>query len=260
MIKARRSLLVLLVVAVGMIFSFCNRSKEHPVLSGSLTWWVTTGDQKMLLQPQPDITFQNAERSGPVIEIDSSRQFQTMDGFGFSLTGGSAYHIHQLTPEKRKALLKELFLPGPDGIGISYLRISIGASDLNDHAYTYDDLKKGEKDLNLTRFNLGPDEEHVIPVLKEILSINPAVRMMGSPWSAPAWMKSNSSLEGGSLKPEYDEVYADYLIKYLQAMTRAGINLDAITIQNEPENPNNNPSMVIEIGCANADPYIANSN
>jgi glucosylceramidase len=79
--------------------------------------------------------------------------------------------------------------------------------------------------------------------MKEILAINPKIKILGSPWSAPKWMKSNNNVRGGSLKPECYDVYARYLVKYIQAMKKEGIIIDAITVQNEPLNSNNTPSM-----------------
>jgi glucosylceramidase len=141
--------------------------------------------------------------------------------------------------------LKELFSTDGNGIGVSYLRISIGASDLDDEVFSYDDLEKGKTDPTLAKFSLSADDENLIPVLKEILSIAPDIKIMGSPWSAPSWMKTNNSTKGGSLKVEFYDVYSRYLVKYIQEMAKRGITIDAITLQNEPENPNNNPSMVM---------------
>jgi glucosylceramidase len=97
--------------------------------------------------------------------------------------------------------------------------------------------------VNLTQFSLAPDMTHLIPVLKSILLINPNVKIMGSPWSPPVWMKDNNSTIGGSLKPQYYPVYAQYFVKYIQKMKEQGITIDAITPQNEPLHPGNNPSM-----------------
>lgn len=177
--------------------------------------------------------------------IDTVSRFQEVDGFGFTLTGASAMLINKLKAPARDSLLRELFLPDGNGIGISYLRVSIGASDLDDHVFSYDDLKAGEKDLALEKFSLDEDRKNLIPVLKQILSINPEIKIMGSPWSAPAWMKSNGKAKGGSLKKEFYGTYAKYFAKYIRGMADEGIPIDAITIQNEPENPNNNPSLVM---------------
>ncbi len=180
-----------------------------------------------------------------MIAIDDKRTFQSVDGFGFALTGGSAQLLMRMSPEARAALLKELFSTDGNGIGVSYLRVSIGSSDMNEHVFSYDDLPAGETDVQLKKFSLAPDQADVIPVLKQILAIDPKIKILGSPWSAPAWMKTNDNSKGGSLKPEYYPVYAQYFVKYIEGMRSAGIPIDAITIQNEPLNPKNTPSMVM---------------
>jgi glucosylceramidase len=181
--------------------------------------------------------------SDVTIKVDGKQKYQTIDGYGWALTGGSAQHIVKMSASARAALLKELFGTAGNAIGGSYLRVSIGASDLNDHVFSYDDLPAGQTDTGLVHFNLGPDRADVIPVLKEILKINPTIKILGSPWSAPVWMKTNNDTRGGSLKPEYYGVYARYFVKYIRAMAAAGIRIDAITVQNEPLHPGNNPSM-----------------
>ncbi|MGA8025947.1 MAG: glycoside hydrolase family 30 beta sandwich domain-containing protein [Bryobacteraceae bacterium] len=152
----------------------------------------------------------------------------------------------RMTPEKRAAIINELFSAEGSGIGLSYLRVSIGASDMNEGVYSYDDLPPGDTDANLARFSLAHDKADVIPVLKEILAVNPQLRILGSPWSAPAWMKTNGKVKGGKLKPEFYATYSQYFVRYIEGMRAHGIEIDAITIQNEPLNPNNTPSMVME--------------
>jgi glucosylceramidase len=171
--------------------------------------------------------------------------FQTIDGFGYTLTGGSAQVINQLNTQKRQELLKELFGTNDNSIAISYLRISIGASDLNAAPFTYDDLPSGQTDMNLDNFSLAPDKTDLIPMLKEIVAINPNIKIMATPWSPPVWMKDNNGFVGGSLKPEYYAVYAKYFVKYIQTMKAEGIAIDAVTPQNEPLHPGNNPSMLM---------------
>jgi len=150
-----------------------------------------------------------------------------------------------MSPAARAALLKELFATDGNNIGVSYLRVSIGASDLNERVFSYNDLPAGETDLQMAKFDLGPDKADVVPVLKEILAINPQIKIMGSPWSPPTWMKTNGDTRGGSLKPEFYDAYALYFVKYIQAMKAEGIPIDAITVQNEPLHPGNNPSLLM---------------
>ncbi len=228
---------------LSLLFACSKETKKQEQFT---SWWVTSGDKLSLLDEQNDLPFDNIEPVGSVISVDTSQQFQTIDGFGFALTGGSAMLMKtKLNAEQRSELLKELFLTERNGIGISYLRVSIGASDLDELVFSYDDLPKGEKDPSLRQFNLSYDTLYLIPVLKEILALNPNLKIMGSPWSPPVWMKDNQLPKGGSLKPEYYEVYANYFVKYIQAMAKAGIAIDAITLQNEPENPKNTPSLVM---------------
>jgi glucosylceramidase len=212
----------------------------------SATFWLTTPDKSSLLQLQStSLHFTKPTGSNPTIDVDDKQTFQTMDGFGFALTGGSAQLIMHMDPAKREALLQELFTDTGNNIGISYLRVSIGSSDMNDHVYSYDDLPKGQTDSDMTKFSLAPDRDDVIPVLKQILAINPKIKILGSPWSAPLWMKTNGAAKGGVLKPEYFAAYATYFVKYIQGMKAEGIPIDAVTIQNEPLNENNTPSMLM---------------
>lgn len=223
--------------------------KPTPVLTpvaNEMDFWLTKGDQTVNLQKQTAILgFGTKYNIYSNIEVDDSQTFQTIDGFGFTLTGGSAEVINQLTAAKKQELLQELFGTNENAIAISYLRLSIGASDLNTVPFTYDDLASGQTDVNLTNFSLAPDMTNLIPLLKEILLINPSIKIMAAPWSPPVWMKDNNSTIGGSLQPQYYGVYAQYFVKYIQKMKDEGITIDAITPQNEPLHPGNNPSMLM---------------
>ena len=241
MISDRQKIVKVLLLSSLLIA--CSSTKQPEQI---ISWWLTTGDKSLLLTQQQNLIFSNAEVSGSVITVDTSRQFQTIDGFGFALTGGSAMLMKtKLKAEQRAELLRELFLMEGNGIGISYLRVSMGASDLDELVFSYDDLPRGETDPSLSKFNLSYDTLYLIPVLKEILALNPNLKIMGSPWSPPVWMKDNQLAKGGSLKPEYYATYAAYFVKYIQAMHNEGITIDAITLQNEPENPKNTPSLLM---------------
>lgn len=219
---------------------------ETTPVASDVQFWLTLGDRSALLARQNvALNFGSATNQNPVIEVDDRQTFQTMDGFGYTLTGGSAFLIGKMGTSEQAALLKELFSTEGNGIGVNYLRISVGASDLNASVFTYDDLPAGQTDANLEKFSLQKDMDAVIPLLKKILAINPNIKILGSPWSAPAWMKTNGNLKGGSLKPEYYGTYAKYLVKYVQAMKDEGITIDALTPQNEPLHGGNNPSMVM---------------
>jgi glucosylceramidase len=207
--------------------------------------WLTTADQTSLLAEQVPISFGGATSGSPVIEIDDRRTFQTMDGFGHAVTGGSAQLLMAMSPAARASLLHELIGSGPTEIATSYIRVSVGASDMNDHVYTYDDMALGQTDPELRYFGLDPDRDSVIPVLRQILAIQPRMKILASPWTAPAWMKTNGGVKGGTLKKEFYTAYAAYWVKYLRGMADAGIHIDALTPQNEPENDKNTPSMLM---------------
>jgi len=243
-------------VSLFVIFFSCSKSSSsgsgttvHPppsVQANDVEFWLTKSDQSVLLQKQSTIlSFGTTANSYTNIDVDTTQTYQTIDGFGYTLTGGSAYVINLLNAADKAKLLKELFGNDSASIGISYLRISIGASDLNATVFTYDDMPAGQTDVNLANFSLAPDETDLIPLLKEIIAINPAIKILATPWSAPVWMKDNGSFIGGSLQPQYYNVYAQYFVKYIQQMKANGITIDAVTPQNEPLNPGNNPSLVM---------------
>lgn len=208
--------------------------------------WLTNPDRSALLQLQSaHPSFTKAATTQQVIDVDAKQTYQTIDGFGFALTGGSAELMMKMSPEKRSALIHELFDTDGQNIGVSYLRVSVGSSDMNDHAYSYDDLPTGETDPKMEKFSLASDENTVIPVLQEILKVDPKIKILASPWSAPPWMKTTGRAKAGVLLPEYFSAYATYFVKYIEGMKAAGITIDTLTIQNEPLNEKNTPSMVM---------------
>ena len=220
--------------------NFISQKKAKEVI-----FYLTKPDKSVLFQKQDAGVFDTTDKNLPTIEVNADKTFQEMDGFGFTLTGGSAFHINNMSKEKRHQLLTELFAFDKENIGINYLRISLGASDLDAEVFSYNDLPAGETDLKMEKFSLAPDKKFLIPVLKEILAINPEIKILASPWSPPTWMKTNNASKGGSLKPEYYDAYAKYFVKYVQEMQKEGIPINAITVQNEPLHPGNNPSLLM---------------
>lgn len=203
----------------------------------------TSADGSQRLAHDTLVLAADPDTAGPTIHIDTADSLQPVEGFGYTLTGGSAQLLHRMRAPARTRLLQELFGNGPGGIGVSYLRLSIGASDLDSAVFSYDDLPPGARDPGLVRFSIARDEEHLIPLLREILAINPSIRLMATPWSPPPWMKTTGRSIGGRLRREDQPVYAQYLVRYLQAYAAHGITIDAITPQNEPHHGGNNPSM-----------------
>ena len=169
------------------------------------------------------------------IIIDPGETYQEIEGFGASLTDSSAWLLYKfLTPSERKKVLIDLFDPEA-GIGLSYLRQPMGASDFRLNDYTYDDLPDGvESDYNLDFFSIAYDENYIIPTILEILAINPDVRLMASPWTPPTWMKDSGQFSYGNLKSDVYDTYANYFVRFIQAYAGHGICFDAITPQNEP--------------------------
>ncbi|KPH14098.1 glycoside hydrolase family 30 beta sandwich domain-containing protein [Chryseobacterium sp. ERMR1:04] len=227
----------------GVVLLPLSSCRSHLASNGNqVQIWLTKGDESVRLQQQTPISFVNNSNNFQNIDIDDTQKFQYIDGFGYTLTGGSVEVINRLSPSKRKALLNELFGNDKNSISISYLRLSIGASDLDSQVFSYDDLPEGQTDPSLSKFSLARDKD-LIAMLKEILAINPKIKIISAPWSAPVWMKDNGKSKGGSLKPEFYDVYAKYFVKYIQEMQKEGITIDAVTPQNEPLHPGNNPSL-----------------
>ncbi|WP_426491755.1 glycoside hydrolase family 30 protein [Hymenobacter sp. 102] len=205
-------------------------------------WLTTTNPAARFSKSTTPLNFAATSSQNTAIFVDTTQAYQTIDGFGYALTGGSAQLLHQMGAAERAALLKELFATDGANIGTSYLRLSIGASDLDPRVFTYDEAGP---DPTLAKFTLDPDRQHLLPVLREILAISPGIKIMGSPWTAPLWMKTNNNSVGGSLKPEYYAAYAQYFVKYIQGMKAEGVTIDAVTLQNEPLYGGNNPSMLM---------------
>ncbi|HEV8364628.1 MAG TPA: glycoside hydrolase family 30 beta sandwich domain-containing protein [Gemmatimonadaceae bacterium] len=207
--------------------------------------WVTTGDRAKLLSRQADLHFGDSPSATvATIDVDTTRRYQTIVGFGAALSDASAWLIqHKLTPAKRDSLLQELFGPEP-GIGFSFVRVDMGSSDFSLRHYSYDDVAAGAFDSTLANFSIAPDNEETLPILKRALTINPRLTLMASPWSAPAWMKTSGSLIKGSLRPEAYPLYAEYFRKFIEAYAAEGVPIHLISLQNEPHfEPDNYPGM-----------------
>ena len=206
--------------------------------------WLTTGSKSSLIAAQTAFSFTNSA-SGTIyatVTLNPNQVFQSVEGLGFMLTQGSAQVIQGLPSTTRTNLLNELFHP-TTGLGISMIRISIGASDLSNSTYTYNQTAG---DVNMNNFSLaGPDLTYLIPVLQSIRAINPNIKILATPWTAPTWMKTNNSYTGGSLLTTRYAAYALYFVKYLEAMAAQNIPIWGITPQNEPENAFNTPSMLM---------------
>ncbi|GAB3812835.1 ricin-type beta-trefoil lectin domain protein [Kribbella italica] len=205
--------------------------------------WLTTANRSSQLGRQADVSFGSGGGSGPTISVNPNTTYQSMVGFGASFTDAAAWNI--FNSPRRNEVMNALFDRG-NGIGLSFLRQPIGASDFSRSFYTYND---GAADPSLSRFSIAHDQSYILPLVKQALSLNPEISVMASPWSAPAWMKTNNNLIGGSLSDNQVGVYADYLTKFTQAYQAAGVPIDYLSVQNEPKfSPPGYPGMLMSAG------------
>ncbi|MDX6361742.1 MAG: glucosylceramidase, partial [Streptomyces sp.] len=217
-----------------------------------VTAWLTTTDDSggrhvvRGLQAQTPFAFQaGSGGSGDNITVDENTRYQTFTGGGASFTDTAAWLMNSsgaLSQATRDATMKKLFSP-TDGIGLSFTRNPMGASDLARYGYSYDDVPAGQTDADLSEFSIAHDLADVVPLTKQAKQLNPALTVMASPWTAPAWMKDSGSLNGGWLKSEDYGAYASYFVKYLQAYQSQGVPVQYVTVQNEPTCCSGYPSM-----------------
>jgi len=198
--------------------------------------WLTTDDRKSLLQPQPDVTFTGdaIRGSNPVLVIDERATHQVVEGFGASMTDSSAFLLKEVVPASSLPGVMRSLFDRTQGIGISFLRNPMGASDLARSVYSYDDQPAGAIDSSLASFSIDHDRADVLPLILMAKSINPQIKMMANPWSPPGWMKTSGSMIGGSVNAAAYSALAGYLVKYLQTYAASGAPVDYISLQNEP--------------------------
>ena len=209
---------------------------------------MTTGDQTQLAAAQPAVTFgpvQPTDYAWSAISVDDTRRFQKVKGMGAALTESSAVLIDRLPATDRARVLQQLFNP-VTGAGISVLRVPLGASDFALSDYTFDDMPWGQTDPTLARFSIDRDRSHILPIIVAARKINPALTVIATPWSAPAWMKTNVNTHGGQLAPAYEDAYARYLTRAVAEYRAAGAPVTALTVVNEPKaSPGYSPSMAM---------------
>ncbi len=235
------------VTACGSLASSSKLTPSSSGTSASVQVWVTTADQTKLLSREPNIFFGNMPALPANINIDPSIQYQEIVGFGASITDASAWLIqNKMSADQRAALLQELF-GGTPGLGLSFTRLTIGASDFSRTHYSFNDMPTGQTDPTLARFSIDANRAEVLPLVKSALALNPNLRVMASPWSAPGWMKTTDSLIKGSLRPEAYEAFSEYMLRYIEAYAGESVPIYAITLQNEPHfEPGDYPGMRIE--------------
>ena len=241
--------IVFAVVTLAVAVWLVHASIQQLAAGGALvSVWLTTPDQLNLLAPQSSISFgPDADQNPTTIDVDSRTTYQQIDGFGASFTDSSAWLVYsKLTPGARNDLMSRLFDPVA-GIGLSYLRQPMGATDFALSNYTYDDVPAGQTDAALTHFSIDHDRAYILPLLKQARLINSQLRIIATPWSPPAWMKTSQSMIGGALNTSAMTPLAGYFVKFLQAYQAEGVPIDRITIQNEPHfTPAGYPGMFME--------------
>ena len=220
------------------------RAAEQPA-PADVSVWITTAGHTRALAPSAPARFAGRASARPQIVVDDTQRFQEIVGFGASLTDSSAWLIqHTLDARQRDALLEELFGREGNGLGLSFSRLTIGASDFSRHHYSLNDTPDGTPDPDLKHFSIDQNRGDVIPVARAMLAINPQLKSMASPWSAPGWMKDSNSLIQGRLLPQYYDAFSRYLLRYVDAYAAEGIPIFALTVQNEPDyEPKDYPGM-----------------
>ncbi|MGB7847305.1 MAG: glycoside hydrolase family 30 beta sandwich domain-containing protein [Candidatus Acidiferrum sp.] len=206
-------------------------------------------ERNAVLEEKATIEFGAARAPELTIQVNDAVRYQSIDGFGASLTDSSAWLIwNKLSGAQRREALEKLFDP-QKGIGLSLLRQPMGASDFALEDYSYDDVAQGESDPELKKFTIERDQRYIIPILKEALALNPQLKIIASPWSPPGWMKTSESMIQGALLPSAYKPLANYFVKFVNAYEKAGVPIYAVTMQNEPLNvPGNYPGMDMTAG------------
>ncbi len=230
-----------LLLALGLTAGCTTIAKSAPA---GAEMWLTSADETQKLARQPPISPAGAATGAEDVTIDPAQRFQRMHGFGAAMTDASAELFSRLPEDRRRAIMTELFSRKNGGLGLSFTRLTVGASDFSRTHYSYDDSPGNAPDPGLGHFSIEPARQYVLPRTREALAINPDLKVMISPWSAPAWMKTTKSLIKGQLEPAYYPAFALYLARTVEAFGREGVAVSMLTIQNEPDfEPDDYPGM-----------------
>jgi glucosylceramidase len=217
----------------------------YTILGPPVSVVLSTNDETQLMAAQPTVNFitgSTADAGTNTVAVDSTQQYQSIDGFGAAFTDSAAYLLMQVEPPASlTGTLSDLFTRNGGGIGLSFMRIPMGASDLALSVYSFDDMPVGQTDPTLANFSIAHDQAYILPLIKQAKALNPQMKLMANPWSPPGWMKDPASLSpvsmlGGTLlmTSSNEAAFANYFVKYIQAYQAAGVNIDYISLQNEP--------------------------
>lgn len=241
--------------AIMIVFACTAMADPLPVAQ----LWQSSEDGKLQLSAGTALVLVEGNGSNDTrITIDDSLRYQSILGLGASLEHATCENLFKLPEEKRAAVIRSLVHP-VDGIGMNLMRVCIGASDfIGEPYYSYNDLPPGQTDLPLAQFSIEKDRAYVLPVIKAAQAANPDLLFFASPWSPPGWMKTGGTLNGGKLRPEFYDVYARYLVKFIQAYAAEGVPMRAITVQNEPQHTDPNYTTTLWTGIEQRDFIQAN--
>src|SRR5690349_7293102 len=216
------------IAALGSGATLLNPNAAMASPTGSLSAWITAGDQRV--QKQPSFTWVKARgAAGPnTVVVDPAKSFQEILGFGAAFTDAACYTFNRLDPAARESLFHELFHPSE--MGLNVCRTCIGSSDYSTEVFSYDE---GEPDPEMKRFSIAHDQAYVLPMLREARKVNPELFLFSSPWSPPGWMKAGGSMLGGSMRQSNYAAYAKYFLKFLHSYAAEGVPVQAVTVQNE---------------------------
>ncbi len=209
---------------------------------------LTTDDKSSLMAAQPSVHFaaSTADAGTNTIVIDPTQQYQSIEGFGAAFTDSAAWLLETVEPSgSLNGTLSDLFTRNGNGIGLSFMRIPMGASDIALSVYSYDDQPVGTTDPTLADFSIAHDQTYILPLIQKALALNPQMKLMANPWSPPGWMKDPTSMSGAPVSmlggtllmtPTNESAFANYFVKFIQAYQSAGVPINYISLQNEPLN------------------------
>jgi glucosylceramidase len=215
-----------------------------PISGPAVSVVLSTNDETQLMAAQPSVNFtaSTADAGTNTVVVDPTQQYQSIEGFGAAFTDSAAYLLMEVEPSSAlSGTLNDLFTVNGNGIGLSFMRIPMGASDLALSVYSFDDMPVGQTDLTLANFSIAHDQTYILPLILQAKTLNPQMKLMANPWSPPGWMKDPSSMNpvsmlGGTLlmTGPNDAAFANYFVKYIQAYQAGGVPIDYISLQNEP--------------------------
>ena len=216
------------VAAPRTIWSATAENPQTPKKLSPISAWVTSDNERFASSPSIAWGPSSASAGAEQLQLTPQMRYQEILGFGGAFTDAACYTFNRLSPSAREQLFDEMFHPSQMGLSVG--RVCVGSSDYATKVYSFDE---GEADPELTRFSIEHDREYILPVLRQVRTVNPDLFLFSSPWSPPGWMKFNGSMLGGSMRNHYLAAYAKYYLKFLKAYAAEQVPVQALTSQNE---------------------------